>query len=186
MSMVTITSRDVALKAGVPLSTARCCLCEKTAVKFSQNTVSKVRQAAKELGYDAQAARKCSRGRKSPANSVFSSREAETNAMEQLRKSGHTDAEIAQRCGVCHNTVINRIGVQPVELTRASNKLAGKVRSAKAKIKRAYVQQQCIQEYNALAAQLNEEGNNITVIDLSASKVNNIASRYDVMGVVGN
>jgi trk system potassium uptake protein TrkA len=37
-----------------------------------------------------------------------------------------------------------------------------------------------------LAAQLNEEGNNITVIDLSASKVNNISARYDVMGVVGN
>ena len=37
-----------------------------------------------------------------------------------------------------------------------------------------------------LAAQLNEEGNNITVIDLSESKVNNVSSRYDVMGVAGN
>ena len=37
-----------------------------------------------------------------------------------------------------------------------------------------------------LAAQLNEEGHNITVIDLSESKVNDITSRYDVMGVVGN
>jgi len=37
-----------------------------------------------------------------------------------------------------------------------------------------------------LAAQLNEEGNNITVIDLSPSKVNNITARYDVMGVIGN
>ena len=38
----------------------------------------------------------------------------------------------------------------------------------------------------ALAVQLNEEGNNITVIDLIASKVNDISSQYDVMGVVGN
>lgn len=38
----------------------------------------------------------------------------------------------------------------------------------------------------ALAEQLNEEGNNITVIDLIAEKVNNVASHYDVMGVVGN
>lgn len=37
-----------------------------------------------------------------------------------------------------------------------------------------------------LAAQLSEEGNNITVIDLSKSKVNNVTMRYDVMGVVGN
>lgn len=38
----------------------------------------------------------------------------------------------------------------------------------------------------ALAEQLNEEGNNITVIDLIAKKVNDISSQYDVMGVVGN
>ncbi len=38
----------------------------------------------------------------------------------------------------------------------------------------------------ALAAQLNEEGNNITVVDLSATKVNHITSHYDVMGVIGN
>ncbi len=38
----------------------------------------------------------------------------------------------------------------------------------------------------ALAEQLNEEGNDITVIDLLASKVNETAARYDVLGVVGN
>lgn len=37
-----------------------------------------------------------------------------------------------------------------------------------------------------LAAQLNEKGNNITVIDLSDVKVNTVTSCYDVMGVVGN
>jgi len=37
-----------------------------------------------------------------------------------------------------------------------------------------------------LAAQLNDEGNNITVIDLSAEKVNQVATRYDTMGIVGN
>ena len=37
-----------------------------------------------------------------------------------------------------------------------------------------------------LTAQLNEEGNNVTVVDLSSSKVNHITSHYDVMGVVGN
>lgn len=37
-----------------------------------------------------------------------------------------------------------------------------------------------------LAAQLNEEGNNVTVIDLTEARVNNITSKCDVMGVVGN
>ena len=37
-----------------------------------------------------------------------------------------------------------------------------------------------------LASQLNDEGNNVTVIDLSAEKVNLVATRYDTMGVVGN
>ena len=37
-----------------------------------------------------------------------------------------------------------------------------------------------------LTEQLNEEGNNITVVDLNADKVRAISSRYDVMGIVGN
>ncbi len=38
----------------------------------------------------------------------------------------------------------------------------------------------------ALAVQLNEEGNNITVIDKDAAKVNAIAARCDIMGITGN
>lgn len=38
----------------------------------------------------------------------------------------------------------------------------------------------------ALAEQLNEQGNNITVIDMDADKINAVTSRCDVMGVVGN
>ena len=37
-----------------------------------------------------------------------------------------------------------------------------------------------------LAEQLNEEGNNITVIDMLPAKVNETAARYDVLGVIGN
>ena len=38
----------------------------------------------------------------------------------------------------------------------------------------------------ALAAQLNEAGNNITVVDINADRVTDITNRYDVMGCVGN
>lgn len=37
-----------------------------------------------------------------------------------------------------------------------------------------------------LTQQLNEEGNNITVIDTNAARVQEFCDRYDVMGVVGN
>ncbi len=38
----------------------------------------------------------------------------------------------------------------------------------------------------ALTQQLNEAGNNITVIDLIPEKVNDLTDRYDVMGITGN
>ena len=38
----------------------------------------------------------------------------------------------------------------------------------------------------SLAEQLNEQGNNITVIDLAPEKVREVSTQYDVMGVVGN
>lgn len=38
----------------------------------------------------------------------------------------------------------------------------------------------------ALAEQLNEEGSNITVVDLNPERVHDVSSKYDVMGVVGN
>lgn len=37
-----------------------------------------------------------------------------------------------------------------------------------------------------LAAQLNEEGNNITIVDTDAALVNRLASHLDVMGIAGN
>ena len=38
----------------------------------------------------------------------------------------------------------------------------------------------------ALAQQLNEEGNNITVVDTDSNRVNDVSTKYDVMGVIGN
>ena len=37
-----------------------------------------------------------------------------------------------------------------------------------------------------LAEKLNNDGNDVTVIDMSATKVNDITAKLDVMGVVGN
>ena len=39
---------------------------------------------------------------------------------------------------------------------------------------------------SALAEQLNEEGNNVTVVDLDGDRANALAAKYDVMSVIGN
>ena len=44
----------------------------------------------------------------------------------------------------------------------------------------------CSRVGETLAAQLGRENNDVTVIDLSAEKINDITSKYDVMGIVGN
>ena len=44
----------------------------------------------------------------------------------------------------------------------------------------------CSRVGETLAAQLRAEENDITMIDLSSEKINDITSRYDVMGIVGN
>ena len=44
----------------------------------------------------------------------------------------------------------------------------------------------CSSVGETLAEQLGQENNNITMIDLSSEKINDITSRYDVMGIVGN
>ena len=44
----------------------------------------------------------------------------------------------------------------------------------------------CSRVGETLASELVNEGNNITMIDLSSEKIKDITSRYDVMGIVGN
>ena len=39
---------------------------------------------------------------------------------------------------------------------------------------------------HTLAEKLNADGNEVTVVDMSASKVQELTDRFDVMGVVGN
>ncbi len=44
----------------------------------------------------------------------------------------------------------------------------------------------CSNVGQTLAGQLNREGNDITIIDLSQEKINDVTAKYDIMGIVGN
>lgn len=157
-----VTARDVATHLGVSTSTVYDCLGSSHSSRYQQSTVEKVRSTAEQLGYVPRAQRAVQVAAKTsvykkPTNSIFKSREEETAHMASLRVEGNTNVEIAHRCGVSLPTVNRRIGAQPAELTTSSCKLAGAVRSAKNRIKRAYQAQQHIAQYNELAAKLNKQ-----------------------------
>lgn len=151
-----VTANDIAKALGLSAGSVRNALSPNGNSTLSAGTIEKVKTCAQQMGYDPKLARKW-KSRTAPTNSVFASRDAETSAMKQLYKSGHSSKETAHRCGVSVNTVLKRIGRQPAEITAANKKLAGQVRSAKAKIKKAYQQKQTILEYNALADKLNAQ-----------------------------
>lgn len=151
-----VTANDIAKALGLSAGSVRNALSPNGNSTLSADTIEKVKTCAQQMGYDPKLARKW-KSRTAPTNSVFASRDAETSAMKQLYKSGHSSKETAHRCGVSVNTVIKRVGRQPAEITAANKKLAGQVRSAKAKIKKAYQQKQTILEYNALADKLNAQ-----------------------------
>lgn len=145
---------EIAKASGFGLGTVRNCLSDKCSANYKQSTVEKVRQTAADLGYKPRTARSY-RGRKTPANSLFKSKNIETSAMLTLREQGHSNAEIARRCGVTVTTVRARIGNQPKALSAANRKLAGTVRAEKSRIKRDFVAKKTVEEYNQKVVALN-------------------------------
>ena len=55
--------------------------------------------------------------------SNFPSRKIRKERMLRLREQGYTNEEIARKVGVCHQTVINNIGIQPEAYTKQSVEL---------------------------------------------------------------
>lgn len=169
----TVTAKDIAAKTGLAYNTVKQCL-SKGSTRYSASTVAKVRAAAKELGYNSKAVRRMNAKHavamkvSAPANPVFASRDAETAAMLQLRKTGHLDTEIAKRTGVCLSTVTKRIGHQSAAMTSASRKLAGAKRKAENATRKQLANQQLISDYNALAAHFNAK---ILEIQSAANKL---------------
>lgn len=71
----------------------------------------------------------------------FPTKAHETRRMEELRKQGYSNAEIARMVGRCVNTVANRIGRQGKEYTDVSHKMQGKEHRIKAQARRERVYQ---------------------------------------------
>lgn len=146
---------EIAKASGFGLGTVRNCLSDKCSANYKQSTVEKVRQTAADLGYKPRTARSYRDRGDTPANSLFKSKSIETSAMLTLREQGHSNAEIARRCGVTVTTVRARIGNQPKALSAANRKLADTVRAEKSRIKRDFVAKKTVEEYNQKVVALN-------------------------------
>lgn len=155
MSKTVVTMKDIAAKCGVSLATVNHCMTDKGSAKYKQSTVAKIRQTAAELGYDRRMARGYRDRSNTPANPIFKVKNVETSAMLALRAQGHSNAEIAHRCGVSIRTVRARIGNQPDAITAANRKLAGKVKAAKSRIKHDFVAKKTVEDYNQKVIALN-------------------------------
>lgn len=159
VATASVSIKDVAVKAGVSYSTAYNCLNDHSST-YSSKTIAKVKAAAETIGYskvklEVLPAQKVDKRRTRPANNIFASKDAETAAMEQLRKAGNSDRQIAKQCGVCVATVTRRIGHQSKEMTKAHVKLAGVHKRAENKIKKMFAAQTTVSNYNVVAAKLN-------------------------------
>lgn len=134
-----------------------CVLAPKSKIKSA--LAVKVREEAQRLGYNPTQSRrnnlvkareaKVAKRLGAPANLVFKNRDEETNAMRKLRTQGYSNAQIAAKCGVCHETVINRIGVEPENITAANKKLSGKIIKAKNQLRIRIANENMVREYNA-------------------------------------
>ena len=140
-----VTARMIAEKLGVSCSTVKKILNPRRDGKgFSEKTIQKVKETARRMGYDSEKARnaatKKSAYRSWQRNSNFPTVELETARMLELRNEGYSNAMIAKKIGKSRETVWNRIGCQPSEITENSMKNRDARRRIEAESRRTYAE----------------------------------------------
>lgn len=146
-----ITAKDVAKATGYALATVRIALSGRNG-NCKPSTMDKIREMAKIMGYNPKLAQRIPKSRSWNVSSSgnFATRIEETNRMLQLRAEGYTNAEIGKKVGLCHATVINRIGCQPAEFTKASTILWAERRVRRNALRRQAVLKTKIAEFENL------------------------------------
>ena len=89
-------------------------------------------------------------------NGNFHTKAEETKRMEELRKQGFSNAEIAKKIGRVYQTVYKRIGKQPEEMSKQNVALGQIIRAQKNAMRKQYVINKPIIEYNQKVEELNK------------------------------
>lgn len=143
-----VTSEDIAKALGVYVSTVRKAYSKNS--ETSEETGRLIRMAGETMGYIP--------GHRKPRtikpehfyfNGNYHTKDEETRRMEQLRAEGYSNAEIAKKIGRSYPTVVSRIGVQPIDMSKTNRAFSQAISKQKNEARRLYVRNHKIAEYNA-------------------------------------
>lgn len=154
-----VSAKDIAQRTGYAVSTVYNAL-ESTPTSLPTATILKIRNAAKEMGYDPTRYQPSHTGKQNPhaylKHSNFPSPEVEKERMEILRKQGYTNEEIAQKIGKSYLHVLTKIGTQPKAITQMSYAAAAADRRFRKQLRERYQLQGMLEEYIAAEAELEQ------------------------------
>lgn len=154
-----ISAKDIAQRTGYAVSTVYNAL-ESTPNTLPTATVQKIRNAAREMGYDPTRYQPSHTGKQNLhaylKHSNFPSPEIEKERMEILRKQGYTNEEIAQKIGKSYLHVLTKIGTQPKAITQMSYAAAAANRRFRKQLRERYQLQGMLDEYIAAEAELEQ------------------------------
>ena len=154
-----ISAKDIAQRTGYSVHTVRNAL-ESTPNRLPTATILKIRNAAKEMGYDPTRYQPPHTGKQNPhaylKHSNFPSPEVEKERMEILRKQGYTNEEIAQKIGKSYLHVLTKLGTQPKAITQMSYAAAAADRRFRKQLRERYQLQGMLDEYIAAEAELEQ------------------------------
>lgn len=146
-----VTAADIAARLNMSVATVRIAMSDKSSaiVGLSQKTVARVRETAKQMGYNPKAAMIYGAWY---YDGNFKTKEEEVSRMLELRGQGYSNAEIAAKVGRSYLTVLGAIGKQDEELSRQNRSMGQHIRAQKAAARRQYVINKPIREHNAKVA----------------------------------
>ena len=154
-----VSAKDIAQRTGYAVSTVYNAL-ESTPNRLPAATVQKIRDAAKEMGYNPARYQPPHTGKQNPhaylKHSNFPSPEVEKERMEILRKQGYTNEEIAQKIGKSYLHVLTKLGAQPKAITHMSLTAAAADRRFRKQLRERYQLQGMLEEYIAAEAELEQ------------------------------
>lgn len=152
-----ISAKDIAQRTGYSVKTVYNAL-EATPNTLPTSTVLKIRNAAKEMGYDPTRYQPSHTGKQNPhaylQRSNFPSPEVEKERMEILRRQGYTNDEIAQKIGKTYQHVLTKLGTQPKAITQMSYAAAAADRRFRKQLRERYQLEEKLAEYKAAEAEL--------------------------------
>ena len=170
-----ITARDIAAALHLNLNTVRVYLKGNGAGATAQ----RVREYAKEIGYNPQMALKYGRihGHEIKKtgkvkiesyyhNGNFHTKEEEIARMLELREQGFSNAEIAKKIGRHSVTVFKKIGKQDEEMTRQNLAMGARIRAQKNAARKLYIVNKKVVEYNKKVEKHNKMKAELNILQL--------------------